>query len=233
MAESLALPELEAFAAEPEFGGDDQQSYKYMYWRRPDGWITTGPAWATEYVKKIRRGFEPLEHLGDFYLDKVAGVQSWSSHREPYRQLFARGGSDLVRIDQIAELGWDIKPPYKGVVFPQLEGIEIHREPCHHCKRLFLDASPWGGMSATERLERHEFHSHREKVAAEATARAIREGVGGGSNAGSPELLAIVQQLMQANADLAKKVEAMTQERPSAPRTTTTKRKTAAPKKAA
>lgn len=162
-----------------------------MYWRKPDGFIVIAPAWPTEFMKRVKQGFEPLNEYGEFYLDKVKGMQAWSAHREPYRQIFARGGADAFTVAQVLEHGWDLKAPYPQVRFPQLDGLDVARSKCNHCSASFVDGEPWGLMSGEDRLDRHVQLQHKEKSANDSLARAI-----GNSQGEITEGLSSVLQMM-------------------------------------
>lgn len=212
-----AMPELMEFSADPDEEGSEPQSYTWIYWQRPDDWIVIGPGWPSEYVKRIRRGFKPLEQFGSFYLDRVKDRQNWSAAREPYRQLFALGGQDVFPVSQIVEHNWDAKPPYKGAKFPQLEGIEVVRKTCNICKRKFIDGSLWGGLSADERLSRHEEIAHQKASDREALARGISEALrSGGSAAPAPSDLGdAIKALIAQNQEL---ISELHKERRTTPR---------------
>ena len=110
-----------------------------VYWRKPDGYIITGPSAelgqngrpiTAQAEGLIRRGWTPLVEYS--YTNRV---NSKTGHRETIEQvadklnspdryywLFANGGAHLFTIEQIVEHHWHITPPYgmKKEVFPQL-----------------------------------------------------------------------------------------------------------------
>lgn len=109
------------------------------YFRKRNGWISTGPT-STGNLQDFRdMGYDFLSQYGQFknvddttHERDINGV-GWNSFQEPWRLLFQRGGAKEFPISQIIAYHWHIKPPYREVKFPQLEGVEIHDYFCPEC----------------------------------------------------------------------------------------------------
>ena len=129
--------------------GDDPKSYKHIYWRRPEGAIIVAPGWDSEIANFVKLGFTPLPQYGKFFLEQPG----WAVLREPYREILRRGGAHEFTVAQLLELGWHRRAPYRGVEFPQLEGVEIPEHPCPTCRKVFLSEAD---------LARHESVAHTE-----------------------------------------------------------------------
>lgn len=112
----------------------------YIYWRKSDGTIIFGPNTPSERMEYESMGFTPLDKYGTFRATAVG----WSPMREPFRQLIALGGEVEFTAEQIIDNGWHRKPPYDGIVFPQLEGVETHDVQCAVCNKWLKDSQRLG-----------------------------------------------------------------------------------------
>ena len=73
----------------------------------------------------------------------------------PYMWLmiFQRGGAKEFPVSQIIAFHWHVRPPFKGVTFPQLKGVDITDYQCPECDRgLFSALNP---REAAEQLRTH------------------------------------------------------------------------------
>jgi len=110
----------------------------FIYWRLPNGWISYGPAHADEWQRRTVIGHVPLPQYGQFpYARKAtdANGQRWDAKAEPWRMFFQRGGVKELCLEQIIAHNWHIRPPYREVVFPQLEGVYYETYECPDCTR--------------------------------------------------------------------------------------------------
>lgn len=136
------MPEL-LEAGRPTEEGDLDARFKYMYWRKKDGFISIGPAWATDYMLNVKTGMTPLDQYGEFSMHRSAEQNFDAYHENGWRQIFARGGAKEFSVQQIREHGWDLKPPL-GIktspmeLFPQLQNEDLTRYKCAHCKKSFI-----------------------------------------------------------------------------------------------
>ena len=134
-------------AVEPNAIEADEANLGFVYYRCPfTGEIAAGDWSGMEEAKKIRQGYEPLHDYG--YHDYNA---YYVEH--PFEPLFQQGGAHEMPVSQVIEHGFHIWPPKvptcgrqvgrkghlahiqrcwrnaKPVHFPQLEGLDISREP--------------------------------------------------------------------------------------------------------
>ena len=127
------------------------------------GWIITGNATWSNVQHFTEKGYERLPHYGTFVIDTAdprgtpkaidtRGVP-WNSALEPWKQILQMGGAKEFPVSQIIAMHWDIHPPYRGVAFPQLRGVEVTNYQCPECTR-----GPFSGLTpraAAELLRQH------------------------------------------------------------------------------
>lgn len=192
MTMTMPRPNLSEFEVRPDAGGEDtSKSYPYMYWRRADGWIVIGPAWATEFVRQSKKGMQPLTAYGEFHKQNKDG---WNSVQEPWRRILQLGGAHEFPLEQVREHGWHRKPPYLGVAFPQLDdardmGALPDDVQCPTCRKPYL---------STEDLQRHELIAHKEQSSNTQLARALAEAQQQGLTGPLAEVLTMLAQTQQA-----------------------------------
>ena len=144
-----------------------------MYWKRQDGGIYVGAAWSSEYKNRKKLGHTPLDQYGEFLKINRDG---WNSTAEPWKRIFQHAdGPAEFSLEQIRDMGWNRKPPYRGVVFPQLEGVDFQERTCPTCKR--------GRLYSDLDLVRHESIAHKETSSNNSLARAIASAQKEGANA--------------------------------------------------
>lgn len=86
-------------------------------------------------------------------LEKDDKGNAWNPAVEPWRLIFQRDGAKEFPIEQIIAFRWHVRPPYREVTFPQLEGVDIQSYACPECKKgLFASINP---SEATEQLRTH------------------------------------------------------------------------------
>lgn len=128
--------------------GRGQHGY---YKRRSDGWIITGGAWPSGKADKDFKGFDFLPSMGTF-------LMSFGDNEEESNQVDRRGrkffphkefwrlilqhpdGPGLFPVSQIIAYRWHIRPPYREVKFPQLEGLQIYDLFCPECDKGIFSA---------------------------------------------------------------------------------------------
>lgn len=67
----------------------------------------------------------------------------WNSALFPWMQIFQLHGEKEFPLSQIIAFRWHIRPPYRGIVFPQLEGVDITDYQCPECEKgLFSATNP-------------------------------------------------------------------------------------------
>lgn len=146
-------PELREAAPPPGRG-------RHGYYRKRNGWITTGPT-----TPSNRSDFEYMGHIllsryGEFVMGTAQGEPRerdargvpWNSADEPWRLIFQKGGAHEFPIDQIIAHGWHLRPPYREVKFPQLADVDVTNLPCPECNRVFSAIEP---TIATQQLRVH------------------------------------------------------------------------------
>ena len=147
MAETLTLPNLGEFNVAPAVDDDlgaelvganalAAKRFHHAYWRKPDGYICVAPDYGDDLRLQLERGMERLSRYGSF--QQVS--RDWNATTEPFRLLFLKGGAHEFPLAQILEFGWHRKPPYAGVTFPQLDGIDVAAidRLCPLCQKPFL-----------------------------------------------------------------------------------------------
>ena len=129
-------PELEERQTPP---GKNQYGY---YRRKRDGWIMMAPVWPTFRQDMEFKGLEYLNVLGTFVHDTGDKVQrdlngrNFSVAKEPWRLIFQHPkGTALFPLSQIIAYRWHIRPPYREVKFPQVEGVKIYDLFCPECEK--------------------------------------------------------------------------------------------------
>lgn len=127
---------------EPDSSGVQPGSRGLKYWRRKDGWIVRNQAAPTESERNRRKGMVSLDDYGEFFefnKDEPLGrgKKVWYPRLEPYRRILLNDGAKEFCIEQIVESGWHVKPPYKGVSFPQMDGVKVYDEKCGVCGKKF------------------------------------------------------------------------------------------------
>jgi hypothetical protein len=177
------LSEINGIQNDPQFvpaheipGVKDKDLGQFMYWKKPEnqangepcieaGWVTIGSANPIEIDRQEEKGMIPLRKYGKFAypFDRASGVDV---SRERYKIILQSGGAHEFPVEQILELGWHRRPPYRGVKFPQLRGVEIHDVRCPVCRRVFLNG---------DLLAKHESVVHRERSTNNQLARAIAD----------------------------------------------------------
>ncbi len=134
------------------------------YYRRGDnGWVvmaSTTPSNRSDYEYK---GFTFMPQYGQFkngtneprakrYAADDRGTP-WNPATEPWRLIFQRGGAKEFPVDQIIAFRWHLRPPYKEVTFPQLEGVTITNYPCPECDKGIFSST--NSREAGEQLRAH------------------------------------------------------------------------------
>ena len=121
-----------------------------IYWRKRDGWITTGPnaqlgvdgkPLTAQSDTKRRLGWEPLIQYS--FTDRVSDktgqhdtieiTQDRLNTPDKFYWFFVNGGAHLFPIEQIVAYHWHITPPFglPKTVFPQLDEYDVPLP--HYC----------------------------------------------------------------------------------------------------
>ena len=139
-------PELREAAAPPGKG-------RHGYYKKPDGWLVVASTTPTNRSDYEYKGFRFLARYGEFVNgtaelrakqnERDAKGNPWNPAIEPWRLVFQLGGADEFPIDQIIAYRWHVRPPYREVQFPQLQGVEITNYGCPECEKgLFASTNP-------------------------------------------------------------------------------------------
>lgn len=116
---------------------------QHGYYRRGDnGWIITAPVWPSFENDMRFKGNTFLSGYGTFLYDMPGNRtvfdvngRGYSPVTEPWRMIFQKGGIHEFPVEQIIAYRWHIRPPYREVKFPQLEGVKIHDFFCPECEK--------------------------------------------------------------------------------------------------
>ena len=142
---------------------------KHGYYRRSDdggpaaNWIVIAATTPTNRSDYEYKGFTYLQKYGEFKNgtnearaaehERDAKGNPWNPAREPWRLIFQMNGAKEFPVSQIIEYRWHIRPPYREVTFPQLEGVEVTDYYCPECdKGVFSSVNP---QEAAQQLRSH------------------------------------------------------------------------------
>jgi len=193
------LGELQGEGSQVQFEGDEAaEEFPFMYWKKPSGEIYVAGAWSTVYKDRRKLGHTPLDQYGEFLKINKDG---WNSTLEPWRRIFQHpNGASEFSVQQIRDMGWHKRAPYRGVVFPQLEGVTIQEFKCSVCGR--------GKLWSEHDLMSHETIAHKETSANNALARAIASAQKEGGNGAA--MTEILQLLAAGQGQMADAIQALT-----------------------
>jgi hypothetical protein len=86
------------------------------------------------------KGFDFLSHYGTTIYDQPGNKSTrdingvlFSNVEEPYRLFFQKDGAKEFPVSQIIAYRWHIRPPYRQVSFPQLDGVQVYDLFCPEC----------------------------------------------------------------------------------------------------
>lgn len=131
-------PEIEERSTPP---GKGSHSY---FKRMRDNWICTHISHPAAVQDMNFKGWIKLDRYGSWQMPgpgKGSIVldlkgRPFSPAEEPWRLIFQHpDGAAEFSIEQIIAYRWHIRPPYREVRFPQLEGIEVFNLFCPECER--------------------------------------------------------------------------------------------------
>ena len=130
------------------------------YYRNKAGWIVVQSTTPANKEGTIFKGGEFLRY-GEFANGTSGGApresddrgMPWNPADEPWRLIFQRNGANEFPVEQILAYHWHINPPYREVVFPQLEGIAVTDYFCPECEKgIFSHPEP---LEAADMLKVH------------------------------------------------------------------------------
>ena len=131
------------------------------YYRNIKGWIVVQPTTPANKEGTIFKGGIFLPHYGEFKNGTAGGKpmesddrgMPWNPAEEPWRLIFQRRGAEAFPLEQILAYHWHIRPPYREVEFPQLEGVDVTDYFCPECEKgIFSHAEP---LEAADQLKIH------------------------------------------------------------------------------
>ena len=113
------------------------------YKRRSDGWIITAGVWPTYKADMNFKGLDFLSRYGTFVYGTPWGDTNkdrrgvpFNTLAEPWRFILqSPGGAEEFPISQVIAYRWHIRPPYREVKFPQLEGVDVFDFFCPECEK--------------------------------------------------------------------------------------------------
>lgn len=117
------------------------------YWRMPadhpsrPGWIVLSPIHGQQWTKNMnKKKMVPLAEYGSFLRHPVNGTDMrgvpTNTVDEGWKRLFQQGGAKEFPPSQVFAYMWHEDPPYVGVEFPQIEGMEVRTYYCEECGRV-------------------------------------------------------------------------------------------------
>src|SRR3990167_9668950 len=142
---------------------------RHGYYRRPadggpaDGWIVVASTTPSNRADYEYKAFTRLPAYGEFTngsaqprakaQEKDARGNPWNPALEPWRLIFQLGGAKEFPVSQIIELKWHLRPPYREVSFPQLQGVEITNYGCPECEKGLFSST--NAQAAAAQLRTH------------------------------------------------------------------------------
>ena len=113
------------------------------YKRRTDGWIITAGVWPSYKADMNFKGLDFLPSYGTFTYGTPWGETNkdrrgigFNAISAPWRLILqSPGGIDEFPVAQIIAYRWHIRPPYREIRFPQLEGLEVVDLFCPECNK--------------------------------------------------------------------------------------------------
>ena len=148
---------------------------QHGYFRRlRDGWIVTHGAWPSAQSDMSFKGFVFLQQFGVWVMPGPGKGSTVTDRRgiafnpgdEPWRLIFQHPeGSATFPVEQVIAYRWHIRPPYREVRFPQVEGTVIYDLFCPECEKGIFSAEH--EQDAANMLRQHlvsrfdESHSYR------------------------------------------------------------------------
>ena len=112
--------------------------------RQRDGWIATHGAWPSAQSDMAFKGWVHQPQFGVFPMPGPGGGSAATDRRgvpfnpadEPWRLILQHpDGAAAFSVAQIIAYRWHIRPPYREVRFPQIEGIDITNYFCPECDK--------------------------------------------------------------------------------------------------
>lgn len=149
-------PEIEERATPPGKGA-------HAYFRRlRDGWIAPHIAHPAAVQDMNFKGWVMMPQFGTWTMPgpgrnstvrDLRGIP-FNPTEEQWRLILqAPGGAEAFTVEQILAYRWHIRPPYREVTFPQLEGVETFDLFCPECEKGIF-SSP-NKQIATDLLRQH------------------------------------------------------------------------------
>ena len=124
----------------PALPGKGSHAY---YRRTSDGRIITAPAWPSYRADMEFKGYTFLPQFGTWLMSGPGAKTNqvdrmgrpFNPAEEPWRLILqSPDGAAAFPTWQIIAYRWHIRPPYREVQFPQLEGIEVFDFFCPECE---------------------------------------------------------------------------------------------------
>ena len=147
------------FLETPAMPGKGHHGY---YRRNSDGKIVTAPVWPGFRADMEFKGFT---HLPQYGVWTVSGPgqktnvvdlrgRAFNPIEEPWRLILQhQGGVSAFPAWQVIGYRWHIRPPYREVTFPQLDGVEVYDYFCPECDTGIFSATDQ--QDAVEQLRIH------------------------------------------------------------------------------
>lgn len=118
---------------------------KHGYYRNARGWIVVASTTPSNRAGTEYKGGHFLSQYGEFVNGTQGGAANtaddrgvlFNSAHEQWRIIFQRGGAHEFPVDQVVAFGWHLRPPYREVTFPQMQGVAVFDLPCPECSRVF------------------------------------------------------------------------------------------------
>lgn len=131
------------------------------YYRNIRGWIVVQSTTPSNRSGTEFKGGRFLPQYGEFINGTSGGAAKaqddrgmpWNAADEPWRLILQRGGAREFPVEQVLAYRWHIRPPYREVEFPQLEGVEVHDLYCPECDKGIFSSTD--RQTAVDQLRVH------------------------------------------------------------------------------
>lgn len=146
--------------------------YPWMYWRKPDNWVTVGErGWISygpggpskngnrdtgSFNRYLKKGLIPVTRYG--YIEPPRTPNALDS----YLPILQNGGAGEFPASQVIAYNWHVRPPIPGIIFPQYEAVkdDVISFVCEACGHTMY-FMPGEKNTAGENYRAHLMTSHK------------------------------------------------------------------------
>ncbi|MDE2096665.1 MAG: hypothetical protein KGL39_05405 [Patescibacteria group bacterium] len=164
--------------------------FHHCYWKRPDGYITVQAYYGDEMATMMERGMTPLLQYGRFQLRS----RGFDAHgKDQWKLILERGGAKEFTPEQIVELGWHKKAPYRAK-FAQLKTHPVHEVTCPVCRKVIASLSP---EQAQVLLGKHQSIAHKDVSHEQSLGRALASAMTEAQKTGNDQMAQVLSAVVE------------------------------------